>query len=84
MIFETSATNSTPSEDKKLEVLNDHYKDSFSHLQELLRTRDKLFFLILITITLMLYQIFSPLEEDSYKPTVFLISKGIYTITTII
>ena len=62
MIFETSTTDSTLSEDKKLEILNDHYKDSFSHLQEFLRTRDKLFFYIIITITLMLYQIFSPLE----------------------
>jgi len=28
-MLETSTAAPTPSEDKKLEVLNDHYKDSF-------------------------------------------------------
>jgi hypothetical protein len=59
---EISIKESALSEDKKLEILNDHYKDSFNHLQEFLRTRDKLFFWVLIVITFMLYQIFLPLE----------------------
>ena len=62
MMPETSIRESALSEDKKLEILNDHYKDTFNHLQEFLKTRDRLFFWVLVVITLMLYQIFLPIE----------------------
>ena len=55
---------SMPSEDIKLEMLNDHYKDSFAYLQSYIKIRDKLFILILITITVMLYQIYTPVSND--------------------
>jgi hypothetical protein len=48
------------SEDKKLEILNDHYKESCAHLKEFLRTRDFLFLGVLIAVTVMLYGIFQP------------------------
>jgi hypothetical protein len=62
MIPDISIRESALSEDKKLEILNDHYKDSFNHLREFLKTRDKLFFWVLIVVTLMLYQFFLPME----------------------
>lgn len=62
MMHETPAADPTPSEDKKLEVLNDHYKDSVNYLQAFLRNRDKFFFYILITISVMLYQIYLPID----------------------
>ena len=52
----------TTSEDTKLELLNDHYKDTFAHLQEFRKLREQLFLLILVAITLMLFQVFSPKE----------------------
>jgi len=48
--------------DKKIELLNDHYKDTFAQLKEYLKLRDRLFLLILVTITLLLFQIYSPDE----------------------
>lgn len=62
MMPDISIRDPALSEDKKLEILNDHYKDSFNHLREFLKTRDKLFFWIIIVVTLMLYQIFLPIE----------------------
>jgi len=56
---------SAHSEDTKLEVLNDHYKDSFGHLQQFIKRRDWLFFLILAVIALMLFQVFSPGEASA-------------------
>lgn len=50
-------------EDKKLEILHDHYKDTFVHIKDYLKLRDKLLFLILLVITLMLFQIYSPQES---------------------
>lgn len=53
---------STLSHDKKIELLNDHYKDTFAQLTEYRKLRDRLFALILFTITLLLFQIYSPDE----------------------
>jgi uncharacterized integral membrane protein len=52
-----------PSRDTRLEVLNDHYKDSFSHLQEDKRLRDQLFILVIVFLMLMLFQIYAPKES---------------------
>lgn len=52
----------TPSADKKLELLHDHYKESFAHIQETLRTRDRLFFAIVALLTISAFQLFSPSE----------------------
>lgn len=46
--------------DSQFEVLYDHYKDSFGNIQKCVKFRDRLFLLILIVITLMLFQVFSP------------------------
>jgi len=51
------------SEDTKLQVLHDHYKDSFTNIKDHLKLRDRLFLLILTLVVLMLFQIFSPKES---------------------
>ena len=48
------------SEDKRAELLVDHYKDSFQLTVEHWKTRNRLFILTLITLTLMLFQLTSP------------------------
>ena len=50
----------TISEDVKFEVLNDHYKDTFLNIKDSIKLRDRFFFCVLVTITPMLYQIYSP------------------------
>lgn len=50
-------------EDSKLQLLHDHYKETFAHIQDYLKLRDRLFFFILIVITIMLFQIYSPSES---------------------
>lgn len=50
-------------EDKKLEILHDHYKDTFVHIKDYLKLRDTLLSLIFLVITLMLFQIYSPQES---------------------
>ncbi len=56
---------STLSEDKKVELLNDHYKDSFLNIKDSLKLRDRLFFGVLAVITIMLYQIYLPQEAGN-------------------
>lgn len=67
------------SDDTKLEVLNDHYKDTFAYIREYIGIRDRFVFYILITISLLLFQAFSPevmskiladLLTENYKLTV--------------
>lgn len=55
----------TLSDDKKIELLNDHYKDTFVYLKETLRLRDRLFVFILLTITLLFFQLYSPDEAGT-------------------
>lgn len=43
-----------------LQVLSDHYKDSFDHLLEHRRTRDRIFLFLLFVMAGMLFQLFSP------------------------
>lgn len=45
------------SEEKKLEILYDHYKDSFSYLYGYLKQREKLFLFVLIVVFLQFLQI---------------------------
>lgn len=52
-----------PSEDTKFQILYDHYKDTFAHIQDFLKLRDRFFFLILFLVTLMLFQMYSPTES---------------------
>lgn len=47
------------SEEKRLEILYDHYKDSFTYIQEYLKRREKLFIFILVVISLQFLQIYS-------------------------
>ncbi len=49
-------------EDAKLQLLHDHYKDTFFYIQEYIKLRDRLFLFILIVVTLMLFQVHSPSE----------------------
>lgn len=53
------------SEDKKLEILNDHYKDTFSHILNYLKKRDRLFLYLLLVLTVMFLQVVSPSESDA-------------------
>lgn len=48
------------SEDNKLDLLNDHYKDTFAYLREYLRQRDRLFIYLLVVIVFMLFEMASP------------------------
>lgn len=50
-------------DDTKLQVLHDHYKDTFSNIQNHLKLRDRLFIFILFVITLMSFQLVSPKES---------------------
>jgi len=44
----------------KLTLLHEHYKETFIHIQDYLKLRDKLFGFVLVIITLMLFQLYSP------------------------
>ncbi len=57
------------SEEKKAELLMDHYKDSFQLTVEHWKTRNRLFIFVLITLTLMLFQLTSPnvMEQAANK-----------------
>ena len=61
-------------DDTKLEILHDHYKDSFAHVREYIAVRDRLLFYILIVLTLILLQIFSP-QDGGKKLSEFVTSK---------
>ena len=50
----------TPDEETKLEILTDHYKDTFACIHEDRKQRDRLFNFILAVITVMLFQVYSP------------------------
>lgn len=54
-----------PSEDLKFQTLYDHYKESFSRVREYLGIRDRLLVMILIVVTVMMFQIFSPVESQN-------------------
>ncbi|ADG82852.1 hypothetical protein [Thermincola potens] len=49
-------------DDTKVQVLYDHYKDTFAYLREYLKLRDKLFLFVLIVITAMFLQITLPTD----------------------
>ena len=51
--------NTPPSSDKKLDILNDHYKDTFSHLVSYRKQRDRLLLYLLGLVVIMwLYELF--------------------------
>ena len=50
-------------EDTKLEVLYDHYKDSFGFLQHYRKERDWLFVLLVVALILMLFQLSAPSQS---------------------
>ena len=54
-----------PSEDAKLEALNQHYQNTFTGIQQYLRIRDTFFFLILLISSFMLFQMASPREAGN-------------------
>lgn len=46
--------------DAELAVLYDHYKDTFSYIREYVKYRGYLLFFILLVISIMLFQLYSP------------------------
>lgn len=60
--------------DTKLQVLADHYKDTFNFQQSILKRRDKLFLVVLCILILMLFQLYTP-KEASYFITDFVSNK---------
>ena len=72
------------SEDKKLEILHDHYKDSFSYLYGYIKQREKLFVFVLVVIFLQFLQIsFSDQYIEAFNAFIeqkinfnFLVGKG--------
>jgi hypothetical protein len=51
--------------DKKVEILNDHYKDTIAQITEFRKLRDRLFSLVLLTVTLLLFQLYAPNEAGT-------------------
>jgi len=47
-------------EEHRLPILHDHYKETFGHIQSYLKLRDRLFAYLLLTVTVMLFQMYSP------------------------
>ncbi|MCL4535293.1 MAG: hypothetical protein M1401_13570 [Chloroflexi bacterium] len=60
-----------PSDDIKLQVLNDHYKDTFVYIQAYIRQREWFFSAVLLVVVVMLFQIAAP---NTSGPT---ISQGV-------
>ncbi len=58
-------TTAAISDEKKIEILNDHYKDTFSQLSKYLEKRERLFSLILVTVVVLLFQLYSPSEANT-------------------
>lgn len=52
--------------DTKLQILADHYKNTFDFLQKSLKTRDKLFLGVLCILILMLFQLYTPQEASKF------------------
>ena len=53
-------------DDKKhLDILYDHYKDTFTWVRSYISSRDQLLFLILLVLAVMLLQIFSPRDSGA-------------------
>lgn len=57
--------NLPASNDTKLMVLSDHYKDTQRIAEQNVKARDRSFFFILILLGIMAFQLFSPQESDS-------------------
>ena len=53
------------SEDKKVEILHEHYIDTFNHIRNAVNQRDRYFAYILIIVTIMLLQVVAPKDTDS-------------------
>jgi hypothetical protein len=51
-----------PSDDTKLQVLHEHYKDTFTHLRAYLKTRDRLLAYLLVLVVVLLFHRASPQE----------------------
>lgn len=51
--------------DTKLTVLNDHYKETQRIVEQSVKSRDRNFFLILVLLGVMAFQLFSPQESGS-------------------
>lgn len=47
-------------EQEKLLLLHEHYKETFNNIQDYLKLRDRLFAYVLLIVTLMLFQMYSP------------------------
>ena len=54
-----------PSEDTKLEVLNDHYKETVSDFKKTGKSRDWNFMAVLILLGVMAFQFISPNQSQS-------------------
>jgi len=52
----------SPSDDTKLNVLHDHYKDSFKYIRDYILIRDRLLLCILAVLAILSVQIFAPNE----------------------
>ena len=66
---------STVPDEKKLEVLNDHYKDTFSHLQGYLRRRNRLSLYLLLALAIMFLEVRNGNENGTEIIISALISK---------
>ena len=53
------------SDDTKLEILSEHYKNTFDFLQKNLKQRNRLFLYVLCILILMLFQLYTPQEASN-------------------
>jgi hypothetical protein len=57
--------------EKKLEILYDHYKDTFLYIRKYISIRDKLFLFSVLMGIIFLFQIYSPDKSESLISTAF-------------
>lgn len=67
-------TMRAPTDDTRVQILAEHYRDTFTILQSYLRSRDRFFLLVIVVATVMLFQVFSP-DEASIATGQFIAAK---------
>ena len=55
----------TITHDKKFEILNDHYKDTFTHTVSYRKQRDRIFLYLLLVFAIMFLQVAAPDKSDA-------------------
>jgi hypothetical protein len=62
--------NNPMDENKKIELLCGHYKDTSTYIKDALKLRDKLFICVLFLVTIFLFQLYSPKDYGDSISTI--------------